>query len=35
MAIGCDLGAEPGLRKSEKQGRNLEREIALCFLNTQ
>src|SRR5260370_22938875 len=27
----CDLGAEPGLRKIGERGRDLEREIALCF----
>ena len=28
MAVSCDLGAEPGLRKIGKPGRDLEREIA-------
>jgi hypothetical protein len=32
MAIFCNLGAEPGLRKVGKQGRDLEREIAPSLL---
>jgi hypothetical protein len=31
ITICCDLAAEPNLRKSDSRGRDLEREIALCF----
>jgi hypothetical protein len=33
MAISCDPGPEPGLRKSESRGRDLEREnVPFAFL---
>jgi hypothetical protein len=31
MAIGCDLGAEPGLRKSESRGEISKEKSPFCF----